>query len=188
MDMLWGEVAPVPAGALVALAGGECIQAGGRDYQVAYTPGHASHHVSYFNAETGIAFVGDTAGIKRTARGMVVAPTPPPDIDLEGWESSLAKIEAWRPETLFLTHFGPSTPHAPHLMELREHLKLTLALVRESLGQEASDESREAWFAERVRAELRRRMSDADAHAYEVAARFDLNWRGMARYLKKKAA
>ena len=36
-----------------------------------------------------------------------------------------------------------------------------------------------------VRRELRRRHSDADAEAYEVAGRFDLNWKGLARYLKK---
>ena len=89
-------------------------------FDVAYTPGHASHHVSYFNAETGIAFVGDTAGIKRTPDGYVLPPTPPPDIDLERWAASLARIEAWRPDTLFLTHFGPSAPVGPHLAELRD--------------------------------------------------------------------
>jgi hypothetical protein len=29
-------------------------------------------------------------------------------------------------------------------------------------------------------------MDDADARAYEVAGRFDLNWRGLARYIRKK--
>jgi glyoxylase-like metal-dependent hydrolase (beta-lactamase superfamily II) len=57
MDRLWGEFRPVPEHALIVLRGGERISAGGRDFEVAYTPGHASHHVSYFSAETGIAFV-----------------------------------------------------------------------------------------------------------------------------------
>jgi glyoxylase-like metal-dependent hydrolase (beta-lactamase superfamily II) len=188
METLWGEVAPVPASALMSLAGGERIEAGGRRFDVAYTPGHASHHVSYFNADTGLAFVGDTAGIKRTTTGMVVAPTPPPDIDLESWEASLRKIEAWRPDTLFITHFGPASPHAPHLNGLREHLHETTATVRESLVREGTDDDRERWFTEKVRLELRRRMNEADANAYEVAGRFDLNWRGLARYLRKKAA
>ena len=188
MDRLWGEVAPVPAHALVVVAGGERIEAGGRQLQVAYTPGHASHHVSYFNADTGLAFVGDTAGIKRTARGLVLAPTPPPDIDLESWETSLARIEAWHPETMLLTHFGPSCmPTGAHLTELREHLAFAAALVNTSLAREETDEAREAWFADQVRHELRRRMDEADVQAYEVAGRFDLNWRGLARYLRKKA-
>jgi len=189
MEQLWGEVAPVPSGALVVVAGGERIEAGGRPLQVAYTPGHASHHVSYFNADTGLAFVGDTAGIKRTARGLVLAPTPPPDIDLEIWETSLTRIEAWRPQTMLLTHFGPSsTPYAAHLNELREHMALAADLVKRSLARDETDEAREAWFTDQVRIELRRRMDDADAHAYEVAGRFDLNWRGLARYLRKRDA
>src|SRR5437016_3868150 len=56
MDRLWGEVRPVPREAVVALAGGEHIDVAGRRLSVAYTPGHASHHVSYLDAESGIAF------------------------------------------------------------------------------------------------------------------------------------
>ena len=112
MDRLWGEVRPVPAEAIVALAGGERITASARDLDVAYTPGHASHHVSYFSADSGIAFVGDTAGIRVTPGGFVLPPTPPPDVDLEAWRDSLRRIEAWSPQTLFLTHFGPSAPLA----------------------------------------------------------------------------
>lgn len=188
MDRLWGEVCAVPGEVIVALLGGERIEVGGRELDVEYTPGHASHHVSFFNPETGIAFVGDTAGIKRTATGYVLPPTPPPDVDLEGWDRSLAKIETWRPETLFLTHFGPSAPTGPHVTELRENLALAADLVRRSLKRDESDEAREAWFTDQVRLELRRRLGQADAHAYEVAGRFDLNWRGLARYLRKRGA
>jgi glyoxylase-like metal-dependent hydrolase (beta-lactamase superfamily II) len=186
MDRLWGEVRPVPADALVTLVGGERVTAGGRELRVEYTPGHASHHVSYFNVETGIAFVGDTAGIKRTANGYVLPPTPPPDINPETWHASVTKIDAWRPDTLFLTHFGPSSPPGRHLAELRENLTVATDLVRNSLLRDESDEGREMWFTEQVRLELRRRLGESDAGAYEVAGRFDLNWRGLARYLRKK--
>jgi hypothetical protein len=59
-------------------------------------------------------------------------------------------------------------------------------LAKASLSRDESDEARERWFSEQVRQELRRRTSQADAQAYEVAARFDLNWRGLARYFRKK--
>ena len=62
MEHFWGEFAPVPTSNLVPLTGGERIEAGGRTFDVAYTPGHASHHVSFFDASSGVAFVGDTAG------------------------------------------------------------------------------------------------------------------------------
>jgi glyoxylase-like metal-dependent hydrolase (beta-lactamase superfamily II) len=187
MDQLWGEVRPVPPDAIVALAGGERLEVGGCELQVAYTPGHASHHVSYFNADAGIAFVGDTAGIKMSPEGYVLPPTPPPDIDLEIWDTSLGRIEAWHPRTMMLTHFGPSAPCAPHIAEVRDHLAFTADLVKASLARDEDDGSREAWFTAQLRLELRRRLGESEVHAYEVAGPFDLNWRGLARYFRKRS-
>jgi glyoxylase-like metal-dependent hydrolase (beta-lactamase superfamily II) len=187
MERLWGDVRPVPPEAIVTLAGGERIEAAGRALDVAYTPGHASHHVSYFVRDTGIAFVGDTAGIRRRPIGFVLPPTPPPDIDIDQWHESLTRIGEWQADTLFLTHFGPWSPTAPHLTEFADQLERASALVRASLARDEPDAAREAWFAEEVRRELRRRVGDADERAYEVAGRFDLNWRGLARYWRKRA-
>jgi glyoxylase-like metal-dependent hydrolase (beta-lactamase superfamily II) len=169
MDRLWGEVLPVPSDAIVTLVGGERVEAGGRGLDVMYTPGHASHHVSYRAADAGIAFVGDTAGVRLFPRGIIVPPTPPPDIDLEAWRASLARIGAWRADTLFVTHFGPCAPAGAHLTEMADHLELTSRLVKESLARDVSDEAREAWFADQIRTLLRQRMSEREAHAYEVA-------------------
>jgi glyoxylase-like metal-dependent hydrolase (beta-lactamase superfamily II) len=186
MDRLWGEFRSLPAAAVHGLSGGETIDAGGRRIRVAYTPGHASHHVSYFVEGAGLAFVGDTAGIRLQPEGYVLPPTPPPDIDLEAWRGSLARIREWRPETLFLTHFGPSDAPAAHLAALEDHLEVAAGLARDSLAREGTDEDREAWFTEAIRRELRRRMGEGDVHAYEVAGRFDLSWRGLARYWRKR--
>jgi glyoxylase-like metal-dependent hydrolase (beta-lactamase superfamily II) len=186
MDELWGEVAPVPAESLVVLKGEERVSAGGRDFEVVYTPGHASHHVSYFSAESRIAFVGDTAGIRLNPGGYILPPTPPPDIDLELWGASLARIGRWGADTLFLTHFGPHSHPAAHLAGMADRLEWVSGLVKASLEREGTDEEREVWFGDEIRRELQRRASGADASAYEVAGRFDLSWRGMARYWKKR--
>ncbi len=188
MDRLWGDVLPVPTASMEILQGGERMAVGNRMFDVEYTPGHASHHVSYFDRDSGVAFVGDTAGVRLMAGGFVMPPTPPPDIDLEAWGVSLDRIERWRADTLLLTHFGPSSPAAPHLGALRDHIELASGLVKQSLGRDGEDADREKWYADQLRAELTRRMNVADAHAYEVAGRFDLNWRGLARYWRKKPA
>lgn len=185
MDRLWGEVLPVPATAIVALAGGEQIAAGGRRWRVAYTPGHASHHVSYFSDDAGIAFVGDTAGVQVVPGGFVLPPTPPPDIDVPAWLASLDTIERWHPQSLFLTHFGPTHTPAAHLAELRDHLQLSERLAREAVARFEDEPSREAWFMDQITHAVARRTSDTDVRAYQVAGRFDLNWRGMARYVAK---
>jgi glyoxylase-like metal-dependent hydrolase (beta-lactamase superfamily II) len=188
MDTLWGEVRPVPASAITALKGGERISAGGRDLEVAYTPGHASHHVSYFSADSGLAFVGDTAGVRLNPGGFNLPPTPPPDIDLEIWRDSLARIGRWGADTLFVTHFGPHQSAAAHLSDVADRIEWVSGLAKASLMHDGTDEDREAWFADEIRRELVRRASDADANAYEIAGRFDLNWRGLARYWRKRGS
>jgi len=182
MDRLWGEVRAVPQEVLTVLRGGERIDLG-RPVHVAYTPGHASHHVSYFI--DGIAFVGDTTGVRVVPDGYVLPATPPPDVELVAWKESLERIAAWHPDALFLTHFGPSAPARTHVSAFTDHLEWTSALVKASIARAEADEAREAAFIDEIRRELRRHMSEADAQAYEVAGRFDLSWRGLARYWMK---
>jgi len=186
MDRLWGEVRPVPAENLMPLRGGERLVVAGRELEVAYTPGHASHHVSYFGRDTGVAFVGDTGGIRLEPGGYILPPTPPPDVDLEAWADSLRRIERWGADTLFATHFGPSAPVAAHIRELGDHLDQTSRLVKASLAREGTDADREAWFIGEIRRELRRHETEAGARVFEVAGRFDLSWSGLARYWRKK--
>ena len=186
MDRLWGEFLAVPAANIRTLKGGERIDAGGRAFDVAYTPGHASHHVSYFDPSSRIAFVGDTAGVC-IDDGEVVPPTPPPDIDLPLWAESARRIEAWQPGTLFLTHFGPSLlPPSTHLQALLENLEMTSRLAQETLAIDASDAERRTIFAERLRHHLRTRMTEAQIASYGVAAPFEMLWDGLARYWRKK--
>ena len=186
MDRFWGEFVPVPADRLRVLSGGEHLDVAGRTMAVEYTPGHASHHVSYFDLREGRAFVGDTGGI-RIAPGYLKAPTPPPDIDLDAWEQSLQRIERWRPSSLFLMHFGLVEDAVEHLRQFRIVLARQAALVRATLERDATDEERIRQFSEDMRAEARRVLSPEDAKATEAAAAFDQLWLGLARYFRKKA-
>jgi glyoxylase-like metal-dependent hydrolase (beta-lactamase superfamily II) len=168
------------------LKGGERIDVGGRSFEVAYTPGHASHHVSYFDRSSGVAFVGDTAGVCIDG-GYVLPPTPPPDIDIELWQESRERIDAWAPQTIFLTHFGPVHNPAPHLQTLFHNLDRTAALVRDGLDGPGSDVEKAAQFAANLTRDLRRQMSEPQVAAYLLAAPPELLWLGLARYWRKRS-
>ncbi len=116
LQRLFGEMLPVPAENLRILEGGETLTLGSGKLEVVYTPGHASHHVSYFDHDAGVAFVGDTAGVRIEGHAYVMPATPPPDIDLEIWENSFTAILERKPARLFLTHFGFSGNPAEHVL------------------------------------------------------------------------
>ncbi|MEW6319864.1 MAG: MBL fold metallo-hydrolase [Acidobacteriota bacterium] len=187
MDALWGAFEPVAAARVRELAGGETLTVCGRPIEVADTPGHANHHVSYFDRAAGMAYVGDTAGI-RISHDVLIAPTPPPDIDLEKWHDSLGRIEAWAPSRLFLTHFGPVGEVPAHLRRFRDALRSSAALVKRTLEQDGTDEARAARFVEELRRQIRRSVPEADRARTELAAPYDQLWQGLARYWRKKNA
>ncbi|MSO62286.1 MAG: MBL fold metallo-hydrolase [Acidobacteria bacterium] len=185
MDALWGAFLPVPAANVNVLQGGERIATAGTTLQVAYTPGHAKHHVSYLDETTGVAYVGDTGGI-RVSADYLIAPTPPPDIDLAAWRDSLTTIDTWQPVSLFLTHFGVVSGAKAHLARFRETLTAQAEAVRLSLTAGSTDEERTRVFVEQMRREVRKAMSEHEARATELVAPFDQLWQGLDRYWKKQ--
>ena len=187
MDRLWGEFAAVPAERVNVLRGGERIESAGRELLVEYTPGHASHHVSYFDPSSRVAFVGDTAGIRRTGGNYVMPPTPPPDIDLEVWRSSADTILSWDPDTLFLTHFGPFHGGRLHFQQLFDRLGEWSRTVRRLLADSTiDDDERSRRFVEEGVSELRRVVGAQEADQYGRAGRLDYSWQGLARYWRKQ--
>jgi glyoxylase-like metal-dependent hydrolase (beta-lactamase superfamily II) len=185
MDTLWGAFQPVPAANVAVLKGGERLDLGGKAINVAYTPGHAKHHVSYLDEHTGTAYAGDTAGVQ-VSGSYLIAPTPPPDIDIEAWQQSLNTIEAWQPVSLFLTHFGPVSPARAHLARFRATMAAAAETARQMLELGGSDEELAQRFAERMRQDARKALPEHEARAAELAAPFDQLWQGLARYWQKK--
>jgi glyoxylase-like metal-dependent hydrolase (beta-lactamase superfamily II) len=171
----WGEVVPVPEANVHVLTGGETVLG---DYRVAYTPGHASHHVAYLHEPTGMALVGDVAGARIPPADFVVAPTPPPDIDVEAWDASIDLVEGWEPAALGLTHFGQVDDVGPHLDAMRASLHELTALVARH-GYEA--------FAAGLHERIVAQAGDL-APQVEQAVPIEHVYLGLRRYLDKRAA
>lgn len=187
MERLWGEILPVPASNIRTLAGGETVSAGGRSLDVAYTPGHASHHVSFFEPSTRIAFVGDTAGIRRGSGRYVMPASPPPDVDLELWRESERRILAWEPDTLFLTHFGPFNGPRLHFQEMMDRLTDWSRTARRLVSDGSlTDAERQQQFVAEAVLDLQRAVGAADAEQYSRAGSISYSWQGLARYWRKK--
>ncbi|MBV9836630.1 MAG: MBL fold metallo-hydrolase [Solirubrobacterales bacterium] len=173
MDRLWGEMLPVPERNLTLLKGGERLL---ENFEVAYTPGHAWHHVSYLH--DGTAFVGDVAGVRITDQSLTIPPTPPPDIDLDAWHESLQRVAAWRPQRLAMTHFGATEDVEQQLSELGQRLDAWAELAR--AGEQES-------FVSAVREEIERDAGPELLAAYTQAAPPEQLYAGLERYWRKRA-
>ena len=193
METLWGEFLPVPAESVTAVDEGDTVRLGDRMLRVAYAPGHAKHHVAYFEEDGGTAWVGDVGGI-RIPPGGVIPVTPVPDIDVEAWNVSMARVMEWDPDRIIPTHFGAVEDPGAHFAELRDELARWARTVRESLGDEdptnpdtSADPARARNFAAWVEEDLRGRMPAEPVDTYVNAFGAGDSWWGLARYWRKRA-
>jgi glyoxylase-like metal-dependent hydrolase (beta-lactamase superfamily II) len=173
MDRLWGEMVPVPEANLRVLQGGETLFSGA--FEVAYTPGHASHHVSYLCE--GTAFVGDVGGVRIAGAPLTIPPSPPPDIDVEKWHASIDRIAAWKPRRLIMTHFGATEDVDAQLAEVSERLDDFAARAR----QQDLDT-----FVAGLRAEIEQHVDADTVAAYLQAAPPEQLYAGLDRYWRKR--
>jgi glyoxylase-like metal-dependent hydrolase (beta-lactamase superfamily II) len=166
-DELWGELAPVPEENVRVVdeyvLGLECFPA----------PGHASHHVCYFDGTT--LYAGDAAGVRIQPSREVLPPTPPPDIDVEGWFRTIEEIERRAPERLALIHFGPADDVSRHLTELRQRL----AKWSERVQRGATEQE----FVTMAGNDL-----GPDASGYDRAMPFWQSYAGLKRYWQTRGA
>jgi glyoxylase-like metal-dependent hydrolase (beta-lactamase superfamily II) len=174
MDRLWGEMVPVPESNIVELRGGERLL--DDRFEVAYTPGHASHHVSFLHE--GTAFVGDVGGVRITPESIAIPPTPPPDIDVELWHRSIEQIRGWRPERLAMTHFGQSDDVEDQLAQVDARLDSWSTLARDGGREE---------FVRQVVEEIRSHGSPEQAATYQQAAPVEQLYAGYERYWRTRA-
>ncbi len=187
METLWGPVEAVPTARLHSLEDGSVLNVAGRRLEVHYTPGHAVHHVVFFDVHSGELFAGDVAGVRLQDIDYVRPPTPPPDLDLEAWSESLSRITRLRPDVLYLGHFGPSRDIPRHIASLRERLaawgEIVLRAMREGKGEAEILEL----LIEETRPELERIAHDARAlERYDIATNYPMTVQGYMRYWQKK--
>jgi glyoxylase-like metal-dependent hydrolase (beta-lactamase superfamily II) len=168
-DRLWGELVPVPEANVHVVGervvGLECFP----------TPGHASHHVCYLDAD-GTLYSGDAAGVRIQPGRYVIPPTPPPEFDLALWQRTLDEMERRQPERLALIHFGVADDPHRHITDLRLELYDWAEFVQGGASEEE--------FIAYGRAELEN--AGEDVSVYDVAMPLWQSYRGLARWAEQQ--
>ncbi|NTU82801.1 MAG: MBL fold metallo-hydrolase [Chloroflexales bacterium] len=188
LETLWGRTVPVPPAAIKALTGGEHLHLGKRCLRAYDAPGHAKHHLVWYDEESGAAFVGDNVGVRLPQLGFTRPATPPPDVDIEAWQSTLDLILALAPRWLMLTHFGGYNDIEFHVADFRERLLRWADIVRNGLASGASEEEQGAALEAQAQAECASLSEDEQAALTQQSGAIALSWRGLARYWQKKGA
>ena len=189
MEQLWGEVRPLPEHRLVALSGGEEIEAADGVLVAHHTPGHARHHLAYHEPESRTLFAGDMAGIRLPGSCHVRPPTSPPELDPQSWARSIALARRLAPWALAPTHFGAFEDVDRHLEELERCLRDWLLFVEQRVDAKCTKDEITSELRNRADAELLAEGARPGvAERYELAGSMDVFVDGLLRYFKEPPA
>src|SRR5690606_332242 len=146
------------------------------------TPGHAYHHLAYWEPERKWVYTGDVAGIRLPDSDEVLPPTPPPDIDVEAWRASLDKIRRLEPRRRLYPHFGWDDDCARRLQQVETALLERAEAVRQGLAAGQSVPDIVAAFEELFGGAGAARPGHDLARRKELAASSRMNVEGLVRY------
>ncbi|MGO8949236.1 MAG: MBL fold metallo-hydrolase [Ktedonobacterales bacterium] len=187
MEQLWGTMEPVPERRIQILMDEQTIRVGSRSLRALYTPGHAVHHLVYFDEGHQELFAGDIAGVRLQGSGFVRPPTPPPDLNLEDWYTSLDRIAELHPDVLYLPHYGRATDVVRHLDQLRRRLGDWGELMLVGIRQEQPDVELANLLAQTANSEIAQSNSrdETVVARYELASNYLMSAQGYVRYYRK---
>jgi glyoxylase-like metal-dependent hydrolase (beta-lactamase superfamily II) len=184
MERLWGKIGPVPKERVRILEDNEIVRVPPFEIRAIATPGHASHHHVYHWDDN--VFGGDIAGV-RIGNGSPIPPFVPPELHVESWRESIAKIRKLNPANLYLPHFGKITgPVSEHLDLLDERVARWSEWFRERIRNGDDESKLKSSFAELEHSELLRDgASQNDVNGYEAADPSYMAVGASIRYWKK---
>jgi len=185
MERLWGRLEPIAQEQITPLEDGQAVRFGTLGLQAIHTPGHAIHHITY-RLDDGL-FTGDVGGIC-IGDGPVIPPFPPPDIDLEAWADSLARMRAAEPSYLYPTHFGIKSDGMAHFESLEENLQRIATWVRDQMDAGGTVEDMVPRFQAFMHDLLAGHgLAEPAIQEYEIADPAFMSVYGLTRYWRKRA-
>lgn len=192
MQRSYGRVVPVPEARVRAVHDGEAIELSGRRLEFIDTPGHARHHHCIWDARSRAWFTGDTFGLSYRELdgpcGAYVLPTTTPvQFEPEALKASIARMLAYSPEAMYLTHYGRIGDVERHARALCEQIDAMVAIALSCDGR--ADRHRclaaglTALYLERAHA-LQVPLADEDVERV-LAMDIELNAQGLGVWLDR---
>ncbi|MEO6031874.1 MAG: MBL fold metallo-hydrolase [Burkholderiaceae bacterium] len=190
----YGDVIGVPAERVLRTADGFELDFAGRPLTFLDTPGHARHHHCIWDARSRGFFTGDTFGISYrefdTAHGPWLLPTTTPvQFEPDALRRSVERLLAYRPDTMYLTHYGP-VREAPRLAALLlGQMDAMVELALRLPANEARHAALKRGFSDIHHTSLRAHGCTLSKEQIDelLALDLELNAQGMAVWLDRRA-
>ena len=186
----YGELVGVAPGRVLETHHAMVLDLAGRALQFIDTPGHARHHHCIWDERSRGMFTGDTFGVAypelTSERGRWLIPaTPPTQFDPDALRSSVQRILGFRPERVYLTHYGEVTPVAQLGATFLARLEQIVALGERLRSHPQRVDALRHGLADLYRGWLREhRCVLAEPDAIELLrVDLDLNAQGMHQWL-----
>ncbi|MCW8825247.1 MAG: MBL fold metallo-hydrolase [Gammaproteobacteria bacterium] len=102
---------PIDESRVIEMEEGMTLALNGRTLHLIDTPGHARHHLSVWDERSKGLFTGDVYGngypeLTSSAGRYLFPVTSPVQLDPPVWHQSIDKLLSYKPERIFLTHYG----------------------------------------------------------------------------------
>ncbi len=184
MESLWGEFLPVPQNQLKVPNDAEVIKIGSAEFIPINTPGHAEHHYSYLFED--VLFSGDVGGVRIPGYAYLRVPMPPPELHIERWHESIARLRKEKFTHIAPTHFGIFDDPGWQLDEVEKDLDSAARWLEETMPANPPVEELRQSFTAWMMAEGEKIGLDEEVvKAYELANPLGMSADGLMRYWKK---
>lgn len=190
MDTVYGECTPMAQERILGVGERAVLDlGGGRTLDVLATPGHAKHHISMLDNDTGALFVGDSVGVKTPQTGPLRPATPPPDFDLDLAERTLRRYREIDPERVYLAHYGAIDPPRDSLQLASDRLAAWAGVAREAVIEHDELDHVADTLARRFAADIELPPDDPEAaQRVEILGGYRSNAMGLLRYWRRRLA
>jgi glyoxylase-like metal-dependent hydrolase (beta-lactamase superfamily II) len=184
MESLWGEFLPVEQDQLHVVEDADEIQIGNLRFVALSTPGHAEHHHVYLFED--VCFSGDVGGVRIPGYPYLRVPMPPPELHLEKWRATLARLREQKFKRIAPTHFGLFEDPDWHLRAVEKGLDAAERWLEQVMPADPPVDELRASFTEWMDTQGREQGLDpAVVKSYELANPLGMSADGLMRYWKK---